>query len=150
MTITETTNFFKSVLNATDKNREIKIYKSFIKILSSLEQRELSDDEILSIENEIETLKLKSNPENKRKYYGKALKTFKVYLKAEFSLVTEGYYMTLGMCLGMCFGSAVGTVFGTYGTSMGVSLGMLIGLVIGRTKDMEAEKENRVLKIAKI
>ncbi len=150
MTITETTNFFKSVLNATDKNREIKIYKSFIKILSSLEQRELSDDEILSIENEIETLKLKSNPENKRKYYGKALKTFKGYLKAEFSLVTEGYYMTLGMCLGMCFGSAVGTVFGTYGTSMGVSLGMLIGLVIGRTKDMEAEKENRVLKIAKI
>lgn len=146
MNIIEASGFFEKLLKETDNKREIKIYRSFITILSNLKSRDLLDDQLLSIEGELNILNLKSYPENKRKYFNKKLKAFKVYLKEEFSLVSDGYYTALGMSLGMCFGVAIGTSFGASGTSMGFALGMLIGLAIGRTKDLEAEKENRVLR----
>lgn len=147
MTITETLKFFKSLLKEAKSKREIRVYKRFINILSSLEYRDFLDDELLAIQNEIEKLNLKSNPENKRKHYSRKLNVFKTYLKSEFSLISEGYYTAIGMSLGMCFGLAMGPSFGISGTSMCLVLGMLIGLAIGRVKDMEAEKQNRVLKM---
>lgn len=101
---------------------------------------------MLSIENELKILNLKSNPESKRKYFGKKLNDFKAYLKKEFSLIPYGYYTGIGMSLEMCFGVAIGASFGTSNISIGLVIGMLIGLVIGRAKDQEAEKQNRVLK----
>ena len=146
MTIIEASDFFKELLKETDNKGEVKIYNNFIGILLNLESRDLSGNELLTVQNKIETLDLKSNPENKRKYFSKRLKTFKGFLKDEFSLIPEGYYTAIGMSLGMCFGVAIGTSFGVSGTSIGLSLGMLIGLAIGRTKDLEAEKQNLVLK----
>lgn len=146
MNIIEASSFFEKLLKQTESKREIKIYSNFIAILSNLKNRDLSNDELLSIENEIEALNLNSNPENKRKYFGKKLNDFKAYLKKEFSLISEGYYTAIGMSLGMCFGVAIGTSFGTSNISIGLVIGMLIGLVIGRSKDKEAEKQNRVLK----
>ncbi len=146
MNIIEALGFFEKQLKETDKKREIKIYRSFISILSNLKSRDLSENQLLSIENEIEILNLKSNPENKRKYFSKKLNTFKTFLKKEFSLISEGHYTAIGMSLGMCFGVAFETSLGPSGTSLGLALGMLIGLVIGRAKDLEAEKQNRVLR----
>ena len=146
MTIIEASEFFKRLLKETSNKREIRVYKSFIGILSNLKSRDLSDDELLTIQNEIETLNFKSSPENKRKFYSKKLNVFKTFLKEEFSLISEGYYTALGMSLGMCLGLAIGTSLGASGTSTGLVIGLLIGLAIGRTKDMEAEKQNRVLK----
>ncbi len=146
MTIIETLGFFKKILKETDSKREKRVYKSFITILSNLKVRSLTDEEMLSIESELKLLDLKSNPKNKRKYFSKKLTAFKTYLKEEFSLIMEGYYTAIGMSLGMCFGVAIGTSFGSSGTSMGLAIGMLIGIAIGRTMDLEAEKQNRVLK----
>ena len=146
MNIIEALGFFEKQLKETDKKREIKIYRSFISILSNLKSRGLSENQLLSIENEIEILNLKSNSENKRKYFSKKLNAFKTYLKKEFSLISEGHYTAIGMSLGMCFGVAFGTSLGSSGTSIGLALGTLIGLVIGRAKDLEAENQNRVLR----
>ncbi len=146
MTIKETAGFFKTLSNETDSKRERKIYKNFISILSCLESKELTVEQLSLIEDKIDTLNLSSKPTNKRKYFGKQLTIFKQYLKDEFSLISEGYYTAIGMSLGMCFGVAIGSGFSALGTSIGLSLGMLIGIVIGRYKDTEAEKENRVLK----
>ena len=145
MNITEALGFFEKLQQETDNKREIKIYRSFITILSSLKSRDLSDDQLLSIENEIKTLNLGGYPKNKRKYFGKNLNVFKAYLKKEFSLIPEGYYTAIGMSLGMCFGVAIGTSFGSLGVSSGLAFGMLIGLLIGKTKDSEAKKQNLVL-----
>lgn len=145
MNITETIGFIEKLQTETVNKREIKIYRSFISILSNLKNRDLSDDQLLSIENEIKILSLKDYPKNKRKYFGKKLNVFKDYLKKEFSLISEGYYTAMGMSLGMCFGVAIGTSFGSLGISSGLAFGMLIGLLIGRTKDSEAKKQNRVL-----
>lgn len=146
MNIIEASSFFEKLLKETDNKREIKIYRSFITILSNLKSRDLADNKLLSIENELKILNLKAYPENKRKYFSKKLNAFKGYLNEEFSLISDGYYTAIGMSLGMCFGVAIGTSFGASGTSMGLALGMLIGLAIGRTKDLEAEKQNRVLR----
>jgi len=146
MNIIQASDFFEKLLGETDKKREIKIYRNFITILSNLKSRDLTEDQLLSIENELKILKLRSYPENKRKYFSKKLNAFKEYLKEAFSLISEGYYTAIGMSLGMCFGVAFGTSFGSSGTSMGLAIGMLIGLVIGRAKDLEAEKQNRVLR----
>lgn len=147
MKIIEATVFFKRLLKETGNKRELKVYKSFDMILSNLKDRGLTQEELLLIENELKTLNLKANPENKRKYFSKKLSVFKTYLKDDFSLVSEGYYAAIWMSSGMCFGVAIGSSFGgSMGVALGISIGMLIGLAIGRTKDIEAEKQNRVLK----
>ncbi len=112
MTIIEASSFFEKLLKEANNKREIRVYKSFNTILLNLRNRDLTEDELMSIETELKKLDLKSNPENKRKYFSKKLSAFKAYLKEEFSLITEGYYTVLGMSLGMCFGVAIGTSFG--------------------------------------
>ena len=146
MTITETSQFFEKLLKQTDRKREIRVYKGYITILTNLKNRDLSKGQISLIEDELKSFKLKSNAKNKRRYYSKKLQILKQLLKDKFSLISEGYYTAIGMSLGMCFGVAICTTFGASGNSIGLALGMFIGLVIGRYKDMEAEKENRVLK----
>ena len=147
MTIHHPLTFFESLLKRTDKKSEMKVYKNFIAILSALNNRELTEQQYLSIEKELDNLKLNSNPENKKRYFSKKLNEFKKYLKDELSLVSEGFYTAIGMSMGMSFGVAIGASFGeSTGIALGISIGMLIGLAIGRKKDAEAEKQGRVLK----
>ncbi len=147
MTINNTIIFFENLLKRTDKKSEIKVYKDFITILSNLKDRELTEQQYHSIENELDSLKLKSNPNKKKRYFSKQLNEFKTYLKDEFSLISEGYYTTIGIGIGMSLGVAIGASFGeSTGIALGISFGMIIGLVIGRKKDSEAEKQGRVLK----
>ena len=147
MTINDTINFFESLQTQANKKSEIKIYKDFIAILSILKNRELKDEQYQSIQKELESLKLKSNPNNKRRYYGKKLNEFKTYLEKEFSLISEGYYTAIGIGIGMSLGVAIGASFGeSTGIAIGISIGMLIGLAIGCKKDVEAEKNGLVLR----
>ena len=147
MTINDTIKFFESLLIQTNKKSEIRIYENFIAILSDLKNKDLSDEQLQSIEVELDNLKLKSNPENKKRYFSKKLAEIKKYLKDKLSLISEGYYTAIGIGLGMSFGIAMGASFGeSTGITLGISFGMIIGLVIGRYKDAEAEKQGRVMK----
>ena len=148
MTINNTIIFFKSILTQTIKKSEIKIYENFIGILSDLKNRDLTKEQLRCIEEELENLKLKEIPENRKKYFRRKLNEFQKYLKDEFSLTTKGYYESIGMSMGMVFGISIGaSIFGAdSGVSTGLMFGMLIGFVIGRNMDSEAEKQNRVLK----
>lgn len=146
MNIIEASVFFEKLLKETDSKREQKVCKNFIAILANLKTRNFTAEELLSIEQKLKTLNLNSSPKNRRAFFRKKLNVFKEYLQAEFSLITEGYYTTLGMGMGMCFGVAIGSSLGVSGTSTGIAIGMAIGLAIGRVKDLEAEKQNRVLR----
>ena len=146
MTIIETSQFFEKLLKQANSKRERRVYKEYITILKNLNNRDFKERQVSLIEDELKTFKLKSNQKNKRRYYSKKLTIFKQFLKDEFSLISEGYYTAIGMSLGMCFGLAIGTSFGVSGNSIGLAVGMFIGIAIGRHKDMEAEKENKVLK----
>ena len=147
MTINNATNYFETLLSRAIKKSEIKIYENFIGILSELKNRNLTEEQLRSIEVELGILKLKEIPENKKRYLRRKLNKFKIFLREELSLISEGYYTSIGMTLGISFGIVFGTMFEeTFGVSMGLGFGMLIGLIIGKIMDSQAEKQNRVLK----
>jgi TPP-dependent 2-oxoacid decarboxylase len=147
MTISKTTEFFKERLTKTNKKSEKRVYESFIAIISDLKDKNLTNEELHSIETELDKLKSIMDTETEKKYLSKKLAKFKKYLKDEFSLVSQGYYTAIGMSLGMCFGVAIGSsIGGSSGTALGVTFGMLIGLLIGKTKDDEMKKQNRTLR----
>jgi len=147
MTINNATNYFETLLSRAIKKSEIKIYENFIGILSELKNRNLTEEQLRSIEVELGILKLKEIPENKKRYLRRKLNKFKVFLREELSFISEGYYTSIGMTLGVSFGIVFGTMFEeTFGVSMGLGFGVLIGLIIGRIMDSQAEKQNRVLK----
>ena len=81
MTLKNATNFFESLVSETSKKPEIKVYQEFIQIITGLEKKDLSESEILAIETELNSLNLKSNPENRKKYFKKVLSKFEKYLK---------------------------------------------------------------------
>lgn len=147
MKINEAADIFKRMITETDQKSEVKVYENFIGILSDLKNRNLTDDQVKSIEIELDRLELNANPENRKKYFKQKLTQFSNYLKEEFSLVSERYYTGLGVALGMSFGTAFGVLFDKgNGIAIGLSLGLAIGVAIGHTMDAKAEKENRVLK----
>ncbi len=149
MTLQEAYNFFESLKIETTKKSEIKIYEKFLHILSELKIREFSEDEIQSIETELDRLNLESNPENKKKYFKKVLTKFEKYLKDTFSLTSKGYYAELGIALGMTWGVVAGILIGerfekSLGISLGISIGMLIGIFVGRYIDSQAKAAGKM------
>ena len=143
MNINEAADFFENLIIRVDKKAEIKVYKTFIDILSNLKNRDLTKEELQSIEKELDILALTANPKNRKKYFKQKLAEFQAYLKDKFSLITEGYYTAIGMSLGI----TLGVVFDAqFEMNMALSFGMFFGLIIGRYMDSEAEKQNRVLK----
>lgn len=150
MTLQEAYNLFESLKSETTKKYEIKVYEKFLHILSALQIRAFSEDEIQSIETELDRLHLKSNPGNRKKYYKKALIKFEKYLMDTFSLTTKGHYAELCGGLGILFGVVAGVLIGerfekSLGISLGISIGMLIGIFIGRHMDSKALAEGKVI-----
>jgi hypothetical protein len=146
----EAYNFFESLTTETTKKSEIKVYEKFIYVLSELKTRKFTKDEMESIEAELDSLSLNSNPENRKKFFKKALSKFENFLKDTFSLTSKGYYTQLGIGLGSSFGILFGIVFlssfeRSLGITLGLSIGMLIGLIIGQFMDAKAKSEGRVL-----
>jgi len=143
MTLKKALDYFQSIVSETASKSKIKVYKEFIRILTRLEERDLSASEIKAIETKLKRLKLDSTVAHNKRYYKKALTQFEKYLKDTFSLTTKGYYTKIGIALGMTFGLLFGAVFlssleRSMGIALGMSLGMFIGLLIGRNLDTKA------------
>jgi hypothetical protein len=150
MKLQEAYNFFESLRTETTKKYEIRVYEKFLHILSELKTREFTKDELQSIEAELDRLNLNSNPENKKKYFKKALSKFEKFLKDTFSLTSKGHYSELGGGLGMLFGVVAGVLIGerfekSLGISLGISIGMLIGIFVGRFMDSQAKAAGNML-----
>lgn len=148
MKLQEAYNFFESLRTETTKKHEIRVYEKFLHILSELKTREFTKDELRSIEAELD--RLKSNPENKKKYFKKALSKFEKFLKDTFSLTSKGYYTERGVGFGALFGVVAGVLIGerfekSLGISFGISIGMLIGAFIGRHMDSQAKVAGNML-----
>jgi hypothetical protein len=57
MTLKYVSNLFENLIDETSKKSEIKIYQEFIQIITSLENKDLSENEIKSIEKELDRIK---------------------------------------------------------------------------------------------
>jgi len=145
MHINEATKFFHNLLSKAVHKSEIKIYENFIGILFDLENRDLTKEQIQTLETKLEKLALITYPGIKKKYFKQKLASFKKFLQEELSLISEGYYAAIGISLGISVGLVLGNIFEEIGTSTGISLGIIIGLIIGRIMDSKAKKQDRVL-----
>lgn len=150
MTLKNALDHFNRLVSESSKKSEIKVYQEFINLVAGLEEKNLTQTEIRSIETELNALDFKPTTTNKKKYFSKALKQFKKYLKDTFSLVTKGYYTNLGLALGSSFGVLIGTVFlssleRSLGISLGISIGTLIGLLIGSNLDFQAKASGKMV-----
>lgn len=150
MTLQEATNFFESLKTETAKTSETKIYEKFLHVLRELKNRAFSKDEIQSIETELDSLNLESNPENRRKHFRKAFRKFEKYLKDTFSLTSKGHYTNLGIALGSSFGVLVGVVLlsifeRSLGISYGISFGLLVGILAGRYMDSQVKAAGNLI-----
>ena len=143
MTLRKALDYFQRMVSETSNKSEIKIYQEFIRILTRLQERDLSASEIKSIENELSRLDLNSTTAHNKRYFKKALTQFEKYLMDTFSLTTKTYYARTGIALGMTFGLLFGVVFlsnleRSMGIALGISVGMFIGLLIGQHLDSKA------------
>lgn len=150
MTLKNAINFFESIVNETNRKSEIKVYQEFIQIITNLENRNLSENEIQSIETELDNLNLNANPKNSVKYFKNALNTFKKYLKDTYSLTIKGYYTERAIRYGILFGVVAGVIFGEHfekslGFSFGICMGLFIGTFVGRRMDVQAKAEGNML-----
>tara|TARA_R110002033_G_scaffold119307_1_gene162711 strand:- start:126 stop:614 length:489 start_codon:yes stop_codon:yes gene_type:complete len=150
MTLQNALEHFKGLESKTNVKAEIKTYQKFIQILLSLENSDLTDSEIRSIEQQLDVLDLNESTAKNKKYYSKRFKQFQKYLKDTFSLTPKGYYTNLGIGLGSSFGIIFGIVVlsnfeRSMGISFGIALGMLIGLVIGRHLDSQAKAAGKMI-----
>ena len=150
MTIHNAIQLFEKLLSETSNKSEIKNYEKFIYILNALKSKTFTANEMQAIETELVRLNLESNPDNKRKFFKKRLSEFEGYLKETCSMVSKGYYTSLGMGLGSSFGIVFGVVFlsrieRSLGITFGIIIGMVVGLLIGRYLDNQADSENKVL-----
>ena len=149
MKIKETLNFFLNLKNDSVEKSEIKIYDKYIGILSDLKNRDLTQNQIQSIESELETLNLNAEPDNRKKYLKQKLSEFQKFLKDKLALVSEGYYAGIGAGTGIVLGSIFSMLFqsvlGAYSLLIGINGGMILGAILGGIKDSEAKKQGRVL-----
>ncbi|WP_347923679.1 hypothetical protein [Pontimicrobium sp. SW4] len=154
MNINNASELLNTLLSQTDRKSEKKVYNCFIRALSSLEKRDLTENQSRLIQEKLSSLNLKTTTENQKKYYKQKLSEFKAFLKNEFSFTTEKYYTELGMIYGMSLGTGIGLSIGTaispslgisIGLSIGIGVGMLLGMMYGARKDAEAKRQGRVI-----
>lgn len=149
MKIKETLNLFLNLKNDSVEKSEIKIYDKYIGILSDLKDRDLTQNQIESIESKLETLNLNAESGHNRKYLKQKLSEFQNFLKDKLTLVSEGYYAGIGAGIGIVLGSIFSmlfqTVLGTYSLLIGINGGVILGAVLGSVRDSKAKKQGRVL-----
>ena len=150
MTLKNAINFFESLEAETNRKSEKKVYQEFVQIITSLQKKDLPENDIQSIETELDNFNFESNSVNRKKYYKKAINDFKKYLKDTFSLTTKGYYTTLygglGLVFGLLFGVAIlSNLERSLGISLGLIGGMVIGSLMGRSKDAQAKISGKML-----
>lgn len=149
MKIIEAMHFFLNLKNDSVEESDIIIYDKYSGILSDLKNRDLTPNQIQSIEVELETLALDADSDNRKKYLTQKLTAFQNFLKDKFALVSEGYYTGIGAGIGIVIGSVfsmlLNSVLGAYALLIGINGGIIFGVLIGGTRDAEAKKQRQVL-----
>jgi hypothetical protein len=143
MNIKEASKFFKTLIKETTEKSEIRIYKKFISILSDLEEMNLTKEQLISIEGELQTINIKTIAENRKKYFKQKLINFIKYLILKISIISEGYYTRIVLSLRISIGVTFGVVLSNI--KYGIVCGMTIGIIIARALDSKAKNGRQIL-----
>ena len=150
MKINQLSKNIEERLEQSTKRSEKKYYQRILQLINSLEERALKREDRQSIEEKIDELQLSMAPVSSFKEIKQSTQELLKFLRIRFSLIPQGYYMTLGISLGVAFGAALGPVIQSITGNqsflgVSISMGMVFGMLIGIHKDAEAERQDRVL-----
>jgi hypothetical protein len=81
---------------------------------------------------------------DKRKAHLKTINDIVGHLRKQHKLVTEGYYMGIGMLFGSAIGVALGAAMPSIAMGI-IPIGLGVGMAIGAALDAKAKKEGRVI-----
>jgi len=132
----------------------MKAYIQFEQLLSELIKKDLPNEVITAINNEIEQLNAISDSGKKlSKQVSKAIRNILKLLEKELKLVPKNHHRNLWLAVGMsAFGVPLGVAFGAALDNMGLlgvglPIGMVIGMAVGTTMDKKAFEEGRQLNL---
>lgn len=95
MHINEATKFFHNLLSKAVHKSEIKIYENFIGILFDLENRDLTKEQIQTLETELEKLALITYPGIKKNTLNKNLPPLRSFYKKSYLLFQKDIMLPL-------------------------------------------------------
>lgn len=130
------------------------MHSQFTKLLAELEKRELPEEIVISINNEIDAINsIADIGKELRKQIRRRSNRIVRLLEKDLKLVPINHYRNMWMALGMAvFGIPLGAAFGSSLGNMaylgiGLPIGFAIGLSFGTGLDKKALKEGRQLDV---
>ena len=151
MTVQRTVVFFQNLQKKAHKNKN-NTYSEFLMIFSALEQKELSQEQLATLERKLSSLRL--TEKQPIETYKRKLIALKSFLNEEYALVTTKHFTVYGLVYGVVFGVILGLVLSNFindGLSInttilaGAFIGITIGGLFGILLDAKALKKGRVL-----
>lgn len=141
-------------LNINQLKKTTSAYDQFGNLLAELRKKELPEEIVLTINNEIDKINSISDSKKRfRKQIRKTLSTILNLVEKDLKLVTKNHYQNTWLALGMAafgipLGVALGAIFGNMAfIGIGIPLGMALGAVIGKNLDKKALEEERQIDI---
>ena len=146
MKIHQASRIIEDKLEKSVNKSEKKTYHKLLGVLTHLKGRDLSEEQVRSIEEKIDELKLFTYGESTPKETKRSSAEFTKFVSDYLSLISEGHFTALGVSLGVAFGAAIHSVSGhSLDLGTGIGIGIAIGAAIGIFMDREAERKNQVL-----
>ncbi|MFC1957629.1 hypothetical protein ACFLX0_02310 [Chloroflexota bacterium] len=105
-------------------------------------QCQMLQQEILTLTEDVSNI-VQSADKVRRKAYLKTINRMIGHLQKQHKLVTEGYYMGIGMVFSSGIGVALGVAMPSI--AIGIPIGLGIGIAVGSALDAKAKKEGRVI-----
>ena len=140
-------NLYKDTLNQKDQKKYKmdllqRVARRVDYFSTSCGQCQLHQQDINSLITELSLLTQMPSKEG-IKNHSRKINNMVKHLQKEHKLVTEGYYMGIGVAIGIGVGTALGAV--TEKTGIGTAIGTGIGIAIGAYLDKKAKKEDRII-----
>lgn len=141
--------------NNNQSKKVVKRYSQLERLIIGLKEREITDEIVLAINDEINIIN--ECKETEKDFLCKVKKTKSNILKLiekELKLVPKSHYQNLWMVYGMIAGLIISLILKQFGfentwNSVGMMLpmGMLFGIVAGKNRDEKAQKNGLQLNI---
>ena len=108
MKIHQASKLIEDLFDQSENKSEKKNFKKLLGILTHLEGRDLTEEQLRSIEEKIDELKLREHPQITARDLKRKSARFQEFLRGKLSLIPEGYYTALGMSFGVALGVSLG------------------------------------------
>lgn len=154
MTIKPYIAHLQEVTQSNINKSEKKVIYKFLTVLNYIENMNITSSQEEDVFKFIQSLKLKTYRGGNKRVILRKMTLLTNYLKTEHALISEGYYMSLGIALGPGFGLSIGISMATalgfdisIGLTYGLIVGMVIGMFVGIYMDDSAKKNGKVIPV---